>query len=108
MNCKPGDLVVVVRSEVGNDGRFGVIVGPANSSCGLQVYQGDDWVVSGRFITADEMTLSYRGTEICSFETNRHEVDLLPFPDKNLKPIRDNNGEDETLTWAGKPEGVKA
>lgn len=28
--------------------------------------------------------------------------------DKHLRPIRDSDGEDETLTWAGKPEGVAA
>lgn len=28
--------------------------------------------------------------------------------DSNLRPIRDQDGEDETLTWAGKPEQVTA
>jgi len=28
--------------------------------------------------------------------------------DKCLRPIRPNDGEDETLTWAGKPEQVTA
>ena len=29
-------------------------------------------------------------------------------PDSFLRPIRDNPGDDETLTWAGKPEHVAA
>lgn len=29
-------------------------------------------------------------------------------PDEWLRPLRDSDGEDETLTWAGKPEGVTA
>lgn len=28
-------------------------------------------------------------------------------PDNSLRPIRDNDGEDETLTWAGKPADIK-
>ncbi|AXF52864.1 MAG: hypothetical protein [Bacteriophage sp.] len=28
--------------------------------------------------------------------------------DEHLRPIRDQDGEDETLTWAGKPEEVTA
>jgi hypothetical protein len=30
------------------------------------------------------------------------------MPDRYLKPLRDNNADDETLEWVGKPEKVTA
>lgn len=34
---------------------------------------------------------------------------LIPYcPDKMLRPLLDRPGEDETITWAGKPEGIPA
>ena len=88
MNCKQGDLAVVVRSLAGNDG---VIVRciqlmPAGTD-DLSVFLGPVWKI-------DKPLVSNWG-------------DSSPFiNDINLRPIRDNDGEDETLTWAGKPEQV--
>lgn len=91
MNCKPGDLAVIVRSVVrpeavgavvrcvafmpAPDGRAAWLIdrslgGPIVTEMGL--HQGDWWV------------------------------------DANMRPIRDNDGEDETLSWAGKPQHIEA
>lgn len=106
MNCKPGDLVMVIRSEVGNEGRFGTVRCRATADCGLHVYATDDWIVDGRFKTADEVAYTIGGHELCRFDVNQHEVSELPFPDAWLRPIRPDEGDDETLAWAGKPAGI--
>jgi hypothetical protein len=87
MNCKPGDLAVLVRSMSGNEGRIvrcvrylGVIpyvVGPDAAS-----WEIDPPIPSLQGGTTDTA------------------------PDDWLRPIRDNDGDDETLQWAGKPEEV--
>ena len=75
----------------------------------MPVYLSDDWIVAGRFTTADEHILSIDGVDVARWEGGRrHEVELLPFPDAWLRPIRPGDGADETLAWAGKPQPVTA
>lgn len=94
MNCKQGDLAVIVRSVTGSN--LGKVV----------------------------RCLSYAG-EVYAL---RPEGTFGPFPrwkidrelpgwdgvsrpyvfDKNLRPLRDNDGDDETLARASKPEQVTA
>lgn len=38
------------------------------------------------------------------WHVNRSIGGQTEVADFRLRPIRDNDGEDETLTWAGKPE----
>ena len=114
MNCKPGELAIVVRSEMGNQGRMVLIVrrvmpGERRLPNGATVCPTDDWVIQGRMRTADEKIFSLGGVEIGRMEDNvQDEETMLPFPDAWLRPIRDQDGEDETFEWAGKPEGVTA
>jgi hypothetical protein len=85
MNCKQGDLAVIVRDELLVD--LGVIV----RIVGLASEEGLDWEVIcdyKRLTTWDGMA------EIAE------PVDIL---DSSLRPIRDSDGEDETLQWAPVP-----
>ena len=75
MNCKPGDLAVIVLTGTEYDGTF------------VDVLE----LVDGYW---DCLTL-------------RERLDLS-IDDGALRPIRDQPGDDETLTWAGKPQEVKA
>ena len=86
MNCKPGDLAVIVRSIAGNEGRI--------VRCLEFVGPGDDQKLCDCWLLDQQIPGTLRPIRVIS--------------DSKLRPIRDNNGEDETLTWAGKPEGVKA
>lgn len=91
MNCKPGDLAVIVRSTDGQAvGRFVECL----QMDGNHSEFGPIWRVrtEGRGIVTIHGTLAI----------------VLHMPDAWLRPIRPDEGEDETLTWAGKPEGVKA
>ncbi len=79
MNCKPGDLAVIIRAEPG-DGWLGRIVTV------LHLYEGPSlspaWV-------CDQVPPGFRAIK-----------------DSALRPIRDNDGEDEMLRIAGKPREI--
>mgnify|MGYP006921370785 CR=1 FL=1 len=92
MNCKPGDLAVIVRSQGNNAGRIVQCVR-------LHISQAHD-------VDGVPLLLTASGP--------RWVIDrplpgnLQTVPDAILRPLRDSDGEDETLTWAGKPESVAA
>lgn len=82
MNCKPGDLAVIVKSSAGNEGAIVKIVEFVGKVQGWGGY--DRWRID-RKLKGDRGNLT---------DTAR---------DWNLRPIRDNDGEDETLQWAPVP-----
>ena len=88
MNCKPGDLAVVVKSGLG-----GV----------------DSWV--GRIIKVIGLCQGPAGP-CWTYEGARlsHPIygDCEAVSDKCLRPIRPGEGEDEMLLLAGKPTEVTA
>lgn len=89
MNCKPGDLAVMVYSTCGNEGKI----------VRCEVYIGD------------VLALWPDGTERTLVDAWRLDQPVRGFdgrftnltPDAWLRPIRDNDGEDETLQWAPVP-----
>lgn len=91
MNCKPGDLAVFVRSTCGNEGLI---------------------VTCLRLATREEIVANcLRNTPV--WVTDRPTrwswgQPLCFAHDENLRPIRDSDGADETLAWAGKPQEVAA
>ena len=88
MNCKQGDLAVIVRAlNPENLGRICRVIGAG-------IGKGDGWWLV-------ELPHAIRWLEgPVSAIGNAH--------DSVLRPIRDNGGDDETLIWAGLPntEGV--
>ena len=99
MNCKQGDLAIVVRSRIPNSPNIGKIVRclefvPTNSigSFGLKRLY-DSWRVDTLILTVDDKGRPLGYSNMVS--------------DCYLLPLRDDEGQDETITWAGKPEGVK-
>lgn len=100
MNCKQGDLAIVVKSLAGNIDKVVQCVRLATdaeiraanfNSCVPRPM----WVIDRRL-----PTLHY-------FDESAGPSQPM-YSDAWLRPIRDNDGEDETLTWAGKPEQVAA
>lgn len=96
MNCKQGELAIVVKSKCGNEGRIvrcislhlpGEIV---RASVARYVVGTPTWKVEG------SLRLRWPDTG--------EETEEALAPDDNLRPIRDTDSEDETLTWAGKPQ----
>ena len=82
MNCKQGDLVVVV-------GGYAPFLGMILTVTKLCVVHPAHW--------------DTEPPVPCPF---MHRP--VSFADSSLRPIRDQSGDDETLTWAGLPAGVTA
>lgn len=87
MNCKQGDLAVIVRSELGNEGKILKCLRLATSSevkAEMFPWACPVWVTDAYI----PCRLGY-GTHL--------------YPDSRLKPLRDNDGTDEILSFVGLP-----
>ena len=87
MNCKQGDLAIVVKSRAGNEGKILKcikFVGRVPGWCGE-----DRWEVDVR--------LRSRLGGVC-----------ITFRDAWLRPIRPSDEPDETLSWKEVPKEVMA
>lgn len=93
MNCVKGDLAVIVRSWSGNDGKIIRCVGFMGAQPWYE--HGRGWV--------DEATW-----EIDQELPNGKGFVLNQICDSQLRPIRDQPGADESLTWAGRPAELPA
>lgn len=93
MNCKQGDLAIVVMSEAGNEGRIVRCVKFVGKRRWHSKYRGMEELATWNI---DPPLASWMGNL------------KIEAPDCALRPIRDQHGDDETLAWAGKPEQVAA
>ena len=108
MNCNPGDLAVVVRSTLGNLGKIVRVIGPSFSN-GIPF--GETTVDPATGVTWRRDTYGYGwvvesvGSPLVIEFTNGKRGTALrrPFPDSALRPLRDNEDEDEMLRIARKP-----
>lgn len=92
MNCKPGDLAIIIKSAAGNEGKI--------VRC-LRLLPNCHWYdKTGK-------TFSEPSWEIDSKIKAFNGKSITVATDSQLRPIRNNPGEDEALTWAGKPNEVK-
>lgn len=95
LNCQSGEIAYVYRVT---DDDFKWLLNPQ------------------KFVTVVNLGFTARGLPLWSLEEpipsptpcpacgRRHQIDELP--DAWLRPIRAGKGDDETLTWAGKPEKI--
>ena len=99
MRCKVGDIAVIVaqpHQEPRALGAFVKVLRPSvpnsYSKYGLATKVATWWVESSS-----------------PLETHLHGACAeFVVPDPFLRPIRPNEGDDETLTWAGKPQETPA
>lgn len=90
MNCRPGDLAIIVKSVAGNEGKIVRCIRLLPSGSDKKfVFDGPRWVI-------DRPVPDSIGLEISS------------LADCALRPIRDNDGEDEMLRITGKPQEISA
>ena len=82
LNCKQGDLAVIVRSMAGNEGKI--------VRCLRLVFDPSHYFDGPRWLIDREVPHSTRGT-------------VRTIADCALRPLRDNEGEDETLQLVGRP-----
>lgn len=97
MNCKKGDLAIVVSSIVPHSPNIGKIVRClefilAHTTVGIPgvITACDGWLTDVPLVQFNMLGIAHGQDNFAA--------------DKFLRPIPDNDGEDETLTWAGKPE----
>lgn len=82
MRCKPGDLALVIKSTLNHVGMLCYVV----ERSGLLDM---DWHI-----------------ELLGHPSD-HSTGLWSAKDSWLRPIRDSDGQDETLTWAPKKEPIE-
>ena len=82
MNCKQGDLAIAIRSTAGNEGKI--------FQCLRFIGQIPDFI-GNDYWQIDRVLMSKHG----------YMVDV--FRDSFIRPIRDQDGQDETLTWLDVP-----
>lgn len=95
MNCKPGDLAVKVALSTGKDRiPVGAIVRiiRLSRSLELRLTTGESMATP-----SDNWDVEWRG------ETHSPEGWIWGVRDSCLRPIRDNDDEDETLQWTPVP-----
>ena len=85
MNCKQGDLAVVVRSLAGHEGKI--------VTCVRLTYGDGAFGYGPRWVTEPGL-LGSLGTK------------NFPISDGCLRPVRDSDGEDEMLRLVGLPAGT--
>jgi hypothetical protein len=103
MNCKPGDLAIVIRGRSGkNDGKIVRVIRP---SSGNQSAGGWTWV----HYPEDGPAWMCEGGDLYTGNGNL-AGNIGFFRDSSLKPIRDpgDDAVDEMVQKLGKPEGVTA
>ena len=92
LNCKPGDLAIVVRSYAGNEGKILTCVRLASVS--EQRALGYSVELEGPMWVTDRATVNTAG-----------KTDFL-MPDDRLRPLRGGSSEDEVLRLVGRPAHV--
>ena len=96
MNCKPGDLAILVRSDSGNAGKI--------VRC-VRLHPNTGLDADGRSL--GRVSLHPRWVIDPPLPNGAWGL-IFTAPDVYLRPIRDSDGTDETLLWAGKPQPVEA
>ena len=87
LNCKQGDLAILVRSYAGNEGAIVRCLELAEPDFDCPPDCGPRWMVDREFMTSwGDRTRT--------------------LPDANLRPLRDSDGDDEMLRLVGAPERV--
>ena len=84
MNCKQGDLAVILRSAAGNEGKI--------VRCVRSFIGSGEWGRGPRWVTDPPVPGTQRK---CAYPL-----------DAVMRPIRDSDGEDEILRLVGLPAGT--
>lgn len=100
MRCKVGDLAFVINDDPGfesNIGRIVKVVSPSRR-------KGVDWNIE----PTSPDHLIYCTTRKKKLRYADAEWSWITTADRDLRPIRDSDGEDQTLTWAPRKQDVPA
>ncbi len=110
LNCKPGDLAVIIDSDPETNPDTGGVL------CDVLCHPPGEYfnLPDGTPARCDSGPATtwvirlHRPINVRWLDGGFHLASYAVCPDSKMRPIRDNPGEDETLTWAPKREGVPA
>ena len=101
LNCKPGDLAIIIRPSVSGPQLLGMIVKVLHAAPTHNFALPDGYVQMsdrpGYWVVEfpRPIDVPVQIGRIVGTRTARYAI----APDRALRPIRDNDGEDETLQW---------
>lgn len=95
MNCKQGDIAVLVRNLIRL--KAGAIV-----TC--VEFKAETLAWNKVFKT----NIVVRNVWVVDIKPENPRCAVTVIEDRFLRPLRNNDGQDQTLTWAGLPGKVKA
>lgn len=108
MRCKPGDLAVVTGDHGAHPETAGRLVDVLHVAA-PDMTRLPDGAPCHRSAGAHAWVIKFHNPiRIRWSRGDWHMASYAVCPDSKLHPIRPGEGSDETLTWAGKPEGVTA
>ena len=97
MNCKKGDLAVIVRQAPLDPRSLGAIVEVVETGPTIKFHVLGGGVFPSWFVRSKEPFVMHNGRKSTYFFV----------PDALLRPIRDNDGQDEMLRIAGLPKTLE-
>lgn len=104
MRCKVGDLCVIVNSTLGNKGVLVRVVGPSE----MNRQDVDRVFIDGHWWQSKTPDFKWHVESLGRpLNGKLRSYPARGISDKNLRPLRDDEGTDETLTWAGLPSQIK-
>lgn len=93
LNCKPGEMAIKVKGSSTHEIPVGAVVTCLD-------YRTEPWIddVTGEENTHGVWHVEFRGSDTCPVSNCWWVCE-----DEHLRPIRDTDGEDETLSWLPSP-----
>lgn len=97
MNCKPGDIAIVIKSAAGNEGKIVEVLSPL----------GEDPVIGRTMWCEGEGFCWLVRSSGSPIKTSRGRIfGEAPIPDARLRPIRPGDLDESTDTDIKKPDEV--
>ena len=106
MNCKPGDLAVIIKPSLRGPQLLGMIVTVLHAAPAHDFRLPDGYVQQGGF--PGYWVIEFQRPIEVPTTLGARMARYGTAPDFALRPIRNQPGADETLRWADRPEGVPA
>lgn len=98
LRCKPGDIAIYNNKGDDNDGKFVRVIDPTTHPAALKWLGGPGWWTES--LGTPFLTRKFEPATGKIDNTKMSRSKTCHFADRDLTPIRDNPGEDESLKWA--------
>lgn len=105
MNCKPGDLAIIIDSDSRtNPDTGGVLCDVLYHPTGEYFHLPDGTLSTASTPLSQRWVIRlHRPITVRSLAGGMRQATYAIYPDSKLRPIRDNPGQDETLQWRDVP-----